>query len=98
LRHLLSSFQPLQPSQLNTPPSLLPSMPHNCSLDAEVTPLILLSCRYVAVKALQSGSFPRILISGGYGHSTAHLYSSVSKHPLWHPISTAEGRCKPASC
>jgi hypothetical protein len=60
--------------------------------------IYLLLCRYVAVKALQNGSFPRILISGGYGHSTAHLYSSVSKHPLWHPINTAEGRCDPASC
>uniref|UniRef100_A0A383VEQ5 Uncharacterized protein n=1 Tax=Tetradesmus obliquus TaxID=3088 RepID=A0A383VEQ5_TETOB len=52
----------------------------------------VLATAYVAVRALQSGSIPRLLISGGCGHSTAHLYNSMSRHPLWHSIDTTEGR------
>lgn len=51
-----------------------------------------MTCRYVAVNALQQGAVPKILITGGKGHSTMHLYNSVRNHPTWHSISTTVGR------
>jgi len=42
-----------------------------------------LFCRYVAFAALQAGTVPQVLITGGAGHSTQHLYDAVSKHPVW---------------
>lgn len=35
---------------------------------------------------------PQLLITGGVGHSTVHLYNSVARHPVWHYINTAQGR------
>jgi hypothetical protein len=44
------------------------------------------------VQALQAGIVPSVLISGGSGHSTVHLYKSIRDHPVWHHIPTQEGR------
>lgn len=44
------------------------------------------------MQALQHGTVPAILITGGKGHSTIHLYNAVRRHPIWHNINTAEGR------
>jgi hypothetical protein len=51
------------------------------------------SCpRYVAVQAVKAGTVPKLLISGGSGHSTIHLYNSIRNHPIWRTIPTHEGR------
>lgn len=55
-------------------------------------PSVCLHDRYVAVQALQAGIVPSVLISGGSGHSTIHLYHSIRDHPVWHHIPTHEGR------
>lgn len=44
------------------------------------------------MEALQQGSVPAVLITGGKGHSTVHLYNSVRNHPIWHSIDVTEGR------
>lgn len=44
------------------------------------------------MKALQQATVPSVLITGGKGHSTIHLYNSVRNHPVWHSIDTTEGR------
>lgn len=42
---------------------------------------------------LQQGLVPAVLISGGSGHSTVHLYESIRRHPLWRDrVATPEGR------
>jgi hypothetical protein len=56
------------------------------------------ACRYTAVQALQAGTVPAVLISGGLGHSTIHLYNSIRDHPVWHHISTQEGRFEAEVC
>lgn len=65
----------------------------NCTMHGVITSTVMaFSCRYVAMQALQAGNVPAVLISGGSGHSTVHLYNSIRRHPVWHPISTQEGR------
>lgn len=57
-----------------------------------------LACRYTAALALQAGTVPAVLISGGLGHSTIHLYNSIRDHPVWHHIPTQEGRFEAEVC
>jgi hypothetical protein len=53
----------------------------------------VLATAYAAVHALQLGKAPHVLISGGVGHSTVHLYESVHSHPTWgRVVDTSEGR------
>jgi hypothetical protein len=37
----------------------------------------------VAARALHSGATGRILVSGGIGHSTPHLYEAIARHPTY---------------
>lgn len=55
-------------------------------------------CRYAAVRALKAGTVPFVLISGGSGHSTIHLYNAIREHPVWHYIPTHEGRHEAQVC
>jgi hypothetical protein len=43
----------------------------------------------VAARALHSGATGRILVSGGIGHSTPHLYDAVARHPAYRVIDVA---------
>jgi uncharacterized SAM-binding protein YcdF (DUF218 family) len=40
----------------------------------------------VAARALHSGATRRILVSGGIGHSTPHLYAAVARHPTYRVV------------
>jgi hypothetical protein len=37
---------------------------------------------------------PKLLVTGGRGHSTAHLYNSVKHHPAWRLLPAPDGRCE----
>jgi uncharacterized SAM-binding protein YcdF (DUF218 family) len=43
----------------------------------------------VAARAFHSGATGRILVSGGIGHSTPHLYEAIALHPTYHVIDVA---------
>lgn len=58
-----------------------------------VTGSCLLSPLEVAAYALKYEVTPLLLLSGGIGHSTPHLYDSVAHHPEYHTVAT-EGRAE----